>query len=85
MVALEALSAGLPVCASDRVVGLPDTVQTAAYNDIEAWVEVVSGILRHPPEAKLLMASVANYSVDEVQQRWKTLYELLCSNSLSFT
>ena len=77
MVALEALSAGLPVCASDRVVGLPDTVQAAAYNDVEAWVEVVSGILRHPPEAKLLMASVATYSVDEVQQRWKTIYESL--------
>ena len=77
VVALEALSTGLPVCASDRVVGLPETVQTAAYNDVEAWVEVVSGLLRHRPDANLLMASVAPYCVEEVQHRWKALYESL--------
>ena len=42
MVVLEAISAGLPVCVSDRVIGLPDTVRTAAYNDIDAWVGTVS-------------------------------------------
>ena len=77
VVALEALSAGLPVCASDRVVGLPETVHTAAYNDVEAWVEVVSGLLRNRPDANLLMDSVAPYCVEEIQHRWKALYESL--------
>ena len=77
VVALEALSAGLPVCASDRVMGLPDLVTKAPFNDIEAWVDAVSKILQEPPKPTALAASVEPYGVSEVQRRWKTLYESL--------
>ena len=77
LVALEALSAGLPVCASDRIVGLPDTVKMAAFEDVEVWVTAVSELLLHPPESAALMASVACYRIDEIQRRWKTIYESL--------
>ena len=77
VVALEALSAGLPVCASDRVVGLPETVKTAAFDNLEAWAGVVADMLRNPPKEKRLVSSVTPYSVGEVQHRWKTLYESL--------
>ena len=75
LVALEALSAGLPVCASDRIVGLPDIVKMAAFEDVEAWVAAVSDLLYHPPESAALMASAAPYEIDEIQRRWKTIYE----------
>ena len=77
VVALEALASGLPVCVSDRVVGLPDVVEKAAFNDLEAWVEAVTSLLEAPPSAAVLMDSVVPYSVDEIQRDWKTLYESL--------
>ena len=45
MAALEALSAGLPVCVSDRVVGLPATVKQARWDDVEAWTAAVREML----------------------------------------
>ena len=75
LVALEALSAGLPVCASDRIVGLPNTVKMAAFEDVDAWVAAVSDLLQTPPKSAALMASVAPYEIDEIQRRWKTIYE----------
>ena len=75
LVALEALSAGLPVCASDRIVGLPATVKVAAFEDVEAWVAAVSDLFLRPPKSAALMASVASYGIDEIQRRWKTIYE----------
>lgn len=77
VVVLEALASGLPVCTSDRVVGLPETVETARFGDVEAWVEAVSNLFENPPTPASLKASVASYSVDEIQQRWKSLYESL--------
>ncbi len=75
MVALEALSVGLSVCVSDRIIGLPDTVNTATYGDIDAWVEAVSSILNDAPPHEGLIASVAPYRVEEVRKRWKFIYE----------
>ena len=77
VVVLEALASGLPVCTSDRVKGLPETVETARFGDVEAWVEAVSNLFQNPPTPASLKASVASYSVDKIQQRWKSLYESL--------
>ena len=77
VVVLEALAAGLPVCTSDRVKGLPETVETARFGDVEAWVEAVSNLFENPPTPASLKASVASYGVDKIQQRWKSLYESL--------
>ena len=75
MVVLEAISAGLPVCVSDRVIGLPDTVRTAAYNDIDAWVETISAIFADAPSHETLIASAAPYRIEDVRKRWKHIYE----------
>ncbi len=77
VVALEALARGLPVCASDRVMGLPKSVEIAAFDDIEAWMNAVSNLLKNPPESRALMDSVVPYSVIEIQHQWKRLYESL--------
>ena len=69
------LLAGLPVCVSDRVIGLPDTVRTAAYNDIDAWVETISAIFADAPSHETLIASAAPYRIEDVRKRWKHIYE----------
>ena len=74
MVVLEAISAGLPVCVSDRVIGR-DTVRTAAYNDIDAWVETISAIFADAPSHETLIASAAPYRIEDVRKRWKHIYE----------
>ena len=75
MVALEALSAGLPVCVSDRVVGLPDTVHHAKLGDVEDWVATVRSLLTDKHDAEELVASVDHHTLDTVQERWKSIYE----------
>ncbi len=77
MVALEALSTGLPVCASDRVQGLPDTVVQASYGDVDAWVSRLSEVLEQPESSEALVKSVASHAVDEVQKQWSSLYDSL--------
>ena len=75
--ALEALSAGLPVCVSDRVVGLPTAVKQARWDDVEAWTAAVREMLNHPQESATLQSSVAEHTVERVQQRWASVYEAL--------
>ena len=75
--ALEALSAGLQVCVSDRVVGLPETVKQAKWGDAEAWTTVVRNMLNNPQDETVLHSSVAQHTIDRVQQRWKSVYESL--------
>ena len=77
MVALEALSAGLPVCVSDRVVGLPDAVACAPHDDVEAWVSTLAALLERPESTGELADSVASHAVDEVQQKWAQVYDSL--------
>ena len=75
MAALEALSVGLPVCVSDRVVGLPTTVQQARWGDVDAWTAAVREMLNNPQEPSSLQSSVSEHTIERVQQRWKTVYE----------
>ena len=75
--ALEALSAGLPVCVSDRVIGLPDTVKQTVWGDVEAWTTTVRDMLNNPQDKATLQSSVAEHAIDRVQQRWKSVYESL--------
>ena len=77
MAALEALSAGLPVCVSDRVVGLPATVKQARWDDVEAWTAAVREMLHRPTEASTLQSSVRDHTIERVQQRWGSVYDAL--------
>ena len=77
MAALEALSAGLPVCVSDRVIGLPATVKQARWGDVEAWTAAVREVLHHPTEPSMLQSSVAEHTIERVQQRWTSVYDSL--------
>ncbi len=77
MAALEALSTGLPVCVSDRVVGLPATVKQARWDDVDAWTAAVREVLLRPTEASTLQSSVADHTIERVQQRWGSVYDAL--------
>ena len=77
MVALEALSVGLPVCVSDRVIGLPDTVAHAPHDEVEAWASTLTALLERPASTGELTDSVASHAVDEVQKQWALVYDSL--------
>ena len=62
---------------SDRVVGLPDTVKQAKWGYAEAWTAVVRDMLNNPQDETVLHSSVAQHTIDRVQQRWKSVYESL--------
>jgi len=77
VVALEALAAGLSVCVSDRVMGLPDTVMHATWGDVHAWVSMLGAMLSNPREEDILRSSIDEHAIDHVQQRWKSVYDSL--------
>lgn len=77
MVMLEALSCGLPVCVSDRLLDVPDTVAVAKYEDIEDWCERVGAVLTEPPVTASVQAASSSFSPESVAALWKSHYESL--------
>ena len=77
MVMLEALACGLPVCVSDRLLDVPDTVGVAAYGDLEDWKKKVDALLDQPPTAEAIEAAAAPHHVEVVTALWKAHYEAL--------
>ena len=77
MVLLEALSCGLPVCVSDRLLDVPDTVAVAKYEDVEDWCERVGAVLTEPPVTASVQAASSSFSPESVAALWKSHYESL--------
>jgi glycosyltransferase involved in cell wall biosynthesis len=77
MVMLEALSCGLPVCVSDRLLDVPDTVAVAKYEDVEDWCERVGALLAQPPDPTSVEAASSSFSPESVAALWKSHYESL--------
>ena len=46
-------------------------------NDVEAWTAAVREMLLRPTEASTLQSSVADHTIERVQQRWGTVYDTL--------
>ena len=77
MVMLEALSCGLPVCVSDRLLDVPDTVAVAKYGDVDDWREQITSLLNDPPDVAILLDASSNSSPELVAAMWKSHYESL--------
>ena len=75
MVMLEALACGLPVCVSDRLVGVPEGIKVATYGDVEHWGCVISELLKSPPEGATLLESSQPYRIETISNEWKLVYE----------
>lgn len=74
LVAIEALSCGLPVLASDRVHGLPSAVNVAAFQDVGMWVDKVIQMLTELPNSELLLEQAKPYSAPLISEKWGLLY-----------
>lgn len=76
LAALEALACGVPVLASQGLVGLPTTVVRPEHDSLEAWTSAVLGLLKERPSQAALIASVAPHAVEVVAARWDEVYAL---------
>ena len=74
LVVLEAMSCGLPVLVSDRLLSMPEGVETASFEDKNQWVQKVLQMLEQPPSPSGLIAQSEPYRIQEVAQRWSVMY-----------
>ena len=77
MVMLEALACGLPVCTSDRLLDVPDTVAVANYGDLEDWKAKVTAMLDQPPTFEAMQAAAAPHHIVKVASAWSERYDSL--------
>jgi glycosyltransferase involved in cell wall biosynthesis len=77
MVMLEALSCGLPVCVSDRLLDVPPTVEVATYGDVNDWMCKVKTLLEQPPDVDELLAASSIHRPEAVSRVWGMHYDAL--------
>ena len=72
---LEALAAGCPVIASDKIPELPPCVTSATHEDLEEWVKAVS---------KVKQADYSEYinahRIGDINQKWSDMYASIIDN-----
>ena len=50
-------------------------MRQAPWGDMDAWTATVRDMLTNPQDEATLRSSVAEHAVEQIQQRWKTVYE----------
>ena len=75
MVIHEALACGLPVCASDRILEVPEDVSVARYEDISHWAKQITEVLQSPPSTSKLLESSQPYRIENIRKEWSAVYE----------
>ena len=76
LAALEALACGVPVLASEGLVGLPSTVARPEQDTVDGWASAVLQMLQDRPSQEELVSSVAMHAVEAVAARWAEIYAL---------
>ncbi len=75
LVMLEALAAGCPVIASDKIPELPPCVTSATHEDLDEWVKAVS---------KVKQADYSEYinahRIGDINQKWSDMYASIIDN-----
>ena len=73
LVILEALTCGLQVLASDRVIS-PEGIFSAPYQDVEAWVSSVCGFFESSEIQTADKIQTDVFKIELVSQQWGTFY-----------
>tara|TARA_B100000965_G_C19571112_1_gene749174 strand:- start:439 stop:1431 length:993 start_codon:yes stop_codon:yes gene_type:complete len=72
---LEALACGLPCLASDKIIGLPDIVEYAEFENILDWTDKVKNMLMGKINVKDLISASKPYDVTNITNEWKRIYD----------
>ena len=70
MVILEAMAAGCPIIASDKVPDLPSIISKAEFENIDDWH---TALLDLQPQS--MTDAIANHSMEKVSASWGLLYD----------
>jgi glycosyltransferase involved in cell wall biosynthesis len=69
LVMLEALAAGCPVIASDKIPELPPCVTSATHEDLDEWVKAINDVKQTDYSEDL-----AAHRIDNINQKWADMY-----------
>ena len=75
LVMLEALAAGCPVIASDKIPELPPCVTSATHEDMDEWVKAISDVKQTDYSEDL-----DAHRVDNINQKWAHMYVSIIDN-----
>jgi len=75
LVMLEALAAGCPVIASDKIPELPPCVTSATHEDLDEWVKAITGMLKLDSKDY-----VDSHSIVKINTNWQEFYSKLIEN-----
>ena len=75
LVMLEALAAGCPVLASDKIPELPPCVTSATHEDLDEWVKAITGMLKLDSKDY-----VDSHSIVKINTNWQEFYSKLVEN-----
>ena len=77
LVVLEALTCGLQVLASDRVISVPESVVQVPYQNLDEWVMNVQDMLATPKPSSILREQADSFSIENTTKKWLNHYSSL--------
>ena len=63
------------MCASDRILEVPEGVSVARYEDISDWAKQITEVLQSPPSTSKLLESSQPYRIENIRKEWSAVYE----------
>ena len=75
LVMLEALAAGCPVIASDKIPELPSCVTSATHDDLDEWVSAISELKQSD-----CSSYIDAHRIDKINQKWSHMYVSIIDN-----
>ena len=73
LVILEALTCGLPVLASDRIIS-PQGLDSAPFQDVDAWVSSICELLNSPEKKTSNTIQTNVFTAEYVSEQWGVFY-----------